>query len=83
VLDDISHTDEFYRHALYLLVKLSANAQLLPTSLFIHGVNIGPSRDPLYGGGFADIYHASYGGTEVAVKKLRFSEDQRKHIHRV
>jgi hypothetical protein len=66
-----------------LLVKLSANTRILPTSLFVHGVDIGPIRDPSYAGGFADIYHGLYEGYEVAVKKLRFFEDKRTHIHQV
>jgi hypothetical protein len=46
-------------------------------------VDIGPVRDPSYAGGFADIYHGRYEGFEVAVKKLRFFEEQRADIHRV
>jgi hypothetical protein len=72
-----------YRHALYLLVTLSTNTHVLPTSLFVHGVDIGSVRDPSHGGGFADIYRGRYKGIEVAVKKLRFSEEQRAHVHRV
>jgi hypothetical protein len=55
MLDELRLNDEFYRHALYLLVKVSANTRILPTSLFVHGVDIGPIRDPSYAGGFADI----------------------------
>jgi hypothetical protein len=82
-LDRLELDDVICRHALYLLVTLCANTYLLPTSLFVQGVDIGSIRDPSHGGGFADIYRGRYKGLEVAVKKLRFSEEQRAHIHRV
>jgi hypothetical protein len=83
ILDRHELNDVICRHALYLLVKLSANTYILPTSLFVQGVDIGSMRDPLHGGGFADIYRGRHKGLEVAVKKLRFSEEQRAHVHRV
>lgn len=82
-LDELQLNYDFYRHALYLLVKLSANTNSLPTSLFVHGVDIGKTRDPTNTGGFADIYRGRYEGFEVAVKKLRFFDEQRDTIHKV
>jgi hypothetical protein len=64
-------------------VKLSANTNILPSSLFVRGVDLGPVRDPSYAGGFADIYRGQYAGFEVAVKKLRVYEEKRGEIHRV
>jgi serine/threonine protein kinase len=82
-LDGLEPND-FYRHALYLLVKLFANTNVLPTSLFVQGVDIGSVRDPSRGGVFADIYRGHHNGIEVAVKMLRFfSEEPRVHAHRV
>jgi hypothetical protein len=83
-LDELRLGDEFYRHALYLLVKLAANSNILPTSLFVHGVDIGSIRDPIYGGGFADIYQGRFEGIDVAVKKLRLNDGtDRAKIHSV
>jgi hypothetical protein len=82
-LDRLELNDVICRHALYLLVKLSADTHILPTYLFVQGVDIGSIRDPSHGGGFADIYRGRYKGLEVAVKKLWFSEEQRAHVHRV
>jgi hypothetical protein len=83
-LDELGPDDQFHRIALYLLVKLSANSHKLPASLFVRGVDIGPVRDASHGGGFADIYLGQHAGIAVAVKKLRFSdEEQRVHAHRV
>lgn len=82
-LDELQLNHDFYRHALYLLVKLSANTNSLPTSLFVRGVDIGKTRDPTNTGGFADIYRGRYEGFEVAVKKLRFFDEQRDTVHKV
>jgi hypothetical protein len=82
-MDNLRPSDNFYRHALYLLVNLSASSHKLPTSLFVQGVDIGSIRDPLHGGGFADIYRGRYNGLEVAVKKLRIFTHERERVHRV
>jgi hypothetical protein len=82
-LDELRLGDEFYRHALYLLVKLASNSNILPTSLFVSGVDIGAVRDPIHGGGFADIYQGRFEGMDVAVKKLRFHGGDREQLHRV
>lgn len=55
-----------------LLVKLSKTAGVLPTSMFLKGVEC-RDRDTVAGGGFADIFHASYQAQEVALKRLRVS----------
>src|SRR5882762_3206991 len=67
-----------------LLVKLSENCGILPSSLSIVGIrNCG--KDPVAGGGFADIFQASYQGKDVALKRLRYfqAHQQREKIHRV
>jgi serine/threonine-protein kinase TNNI3K len=51
-------------------VKLAASSEKLPSSLFVHGVKL-DSRDPFFGGGFADVYRGVCEGETVAVKKPR------------
>ncbi|KAF8174634.1 hypothetical protein K438DRAFT_1980100 [Mycena galopus ATCC 62051] len=62
---------EHTRMAFRLIRKLSESCDRLPSSLFIVGVN---NRDeyPVCGGGFGDIYHASYGDQRVALKRMRY-----------
>ncbi|KAJ6476335.1 kinase-like domain-containing protein [Mycena sanguinolenta] len=61
---------EHTRMALRIVRKLSESCDRLPSSLFIFGVE---ERDehPTFGGGFGDIYRASYGGERVALKRMR------------
>ncbi|KAF8169200.1 kinase-like domain-containing protein [Mycena galopus ATCC 62051] len=63
-------TQEHNRMALRIIRKLSESCDMLPTSLFIVGVH---DRDehPSFGGGFADVYRASYGNQRVALKRMR------------
>ncbi|KAJ7045251.1 kinase-like domain-containing protein, partial [Mycena alexandri] len=53
-----------------MILKLSEACDRLPSALFITGVT---ERDefPLFGGGFGDIYQASYAGQRVALKHIR------------
>ncbi|KAJ7464201.1 kinase-like domain-containing protein [Mycena galericulata] len=53
-----------------LLEQLAEVSEQLPSRLFISGIN---DRDehPTFGGGFGDVYRASYLGTPVALKRLR------------
>ncbi|KAJ6457246.1 kinase-like domain-containing protein, partial [Mycena sanguinolenta] len=53
-----------------LILKLSEACDKLPSSLFITGV-AGRTEHPAFGGGFGDIYQASYGGKTVALKHAR------------
>jgi hypothetical protein len=82
-LDQLGPNDNFFSRALYLLIKLSTAANILPTSLFVRNVDIGRARDPWRCGAFADIFRGHYGGCEVVVKKLRFFSEGRAHAHRV
>ncbi|KAF7316134.1 Kinase-like protein [Mycena indigotica] len=43
----------------------------IPSPLFIHGVS-GRKEHPSFTGGFGEIYHASYAGKPVALKRLRY-----------
>ncbi|KAF7373319.1 Kinase-like protein [Mycena sanguinolenta] len=63
-------TQEHTKMALKIIRRLSALCDKLPSSLFIVGVE---ERDehPSFGGGFGDIYRASYGGQRVALKRMR------------
>ncbi|KAJ7883964.1 kinase-like domain-containing protein, partial [Mycena leptocephala] len=53
-----------------LILKLSEGCDRLPSSLFITGVT-GRNEHAIFGGGFGDIYQASYAGKTVALKHIR------------
>lgn len=53
-----------------LLVKLSKASGQLPPSLLLRGV-VCSDRDSVAGGGFADIFRATYNDQPVALKRLR------------
>ncbi|KAJ7717948.1 kinase-like domain-containing protein [Mycena metata] len=53
-----------------LIVQLSEAADLLPSSLTIHGIE--NTKETALGGNFGDIFTASHRGQAVAVKRLRF-----------
>ncbi len=57
-----------------LLRKLSVQSTTLPSFLFLFGISCtGDDRlDPRGVGGFSDIFYGTYGGTPVALKRLRF-----------
>ncbi|KAF7324409.1 Kinase-like protein [Mycena sanguinolenta] len=62
-----------------LMQEVSEAVEQLPSSLFIPGVN---DRDehPMFGGGFSDVYQASYQGKTAALKRLRtFTADSTPH----
>jgi hypothetical protein len=63
-----------------LLVKVSEACNLLPASLSIKGVTeVGLSA--VFGGGFADIFQATYKGRDVALKRLRlFHANAEEHL---
>ncbi len=53
-----------------LLMGLARKTGTLPKTLFLQGIEC-KDRDPVGGGGFADIYLASYNGQPVALKRIR------------
>ncbi|KDQ51599.1 hypothetical protein JAAARDRAFT_199053 [Jaapia argillacea MUCL 33604] len=54
-------------------------SQQLPPSLFIKDIyNYG--KDPIAGGGFADIFKGSWGGKAVAMKRVRFFLTQTREL---
>ncbi|KAJ7286749.1 kinase-like domain-containing protein [Mycena rebaudengoi] len=53
-----------------IILKLSEACDKLPSSLFITGVT-GRDEHATFGGGFGDIYQASYAGKTVALKLVR------------
>ncbi|KAJ7231346.1 kinase-like domain-containing protein [Mycena rebaudengoi] len=77
-LDVIQHTldrgllieQEHNAKARRMIVKLSEACDTLPSSLFITGVS-GRDNHATFGGGFGDIYRASYKGKTVALKQMR------------
>jgi hypothetical protein len=68
---------------IYILVKLCLRNTTFPSSLFVPDVDIGDVRDPVEGGGFADIFKGRRDGLDVAVKRLRTFEKDRARIHKV
>ncbi|KAF7336054.1 hypothetical protein MSAN_02319200 [Mycena sanguinolenta] len=66
-----------------LMQKVSEAGEQLPSSLFITGVN-DHDEQPTFGGGFGDIYQASYQGRRVALKRIRtFTADSTTHRNRL
>ncbi|KAJ6518641.1 kinase-like domain-containing protein, partial [Mycena sanguinolenta] len=58
------------RMARRMIRKLSERCDKLPSSLFITGVS-GREEHPTFGGGFGDIFRASYNEKPVALKRMR------------
>ncbi|KAF7374431.1 hypothetical protein MSAN_00327200 [Mycena sanguinolenta] len=53
-----------------IIRKLACSSDKLPSALFITGIT-GKEEYPTFGGGFADIYRASYNNRTVALKYMR------------
>ncbi|KAJ7145880.1 kinase-like domain-containing protein, partial [Mycena epipterygia] len=53
-----------------IIRKLSESCDKLPSALFITGVS-GREEHPTFGGGYGDIYRASYNNKPVALKHMR------------
>lgn len=59
--------------------KLAETDGKLSSSVFISGVK-DPDEHPTFGGGFGDVYRASYAGKMVALKRIRtFTADFASH----
>ncbi|KAJ7145876.1 kinase-like domain-containing protein, partial [Mycena epipterygia] len=63
-------TQEHSRRARRIIRKLSESCDKLPSALFITGVS-GREEYPTFGGGYGDIYRASYNNQPVALKHMR------------
>jgi hypothetical protein len=61
-------------------VKLSAASGLLPSALFLAGIDVGENREPVDGGRFADIFRGTYLGKTVAMKRLRIPDHEKQNI---
>jgi hypothetical protein len=68
---------------LYLLIKLAAASQQLPTHIFLDGVDLGDARDPWRIGGFADIFRGQYRSQLVVGKRLRLQNLDKQVVHKV
>ncbi|KAF7336076.1 Kinase-like protein [Mycena sanguinolenta] len=69
--------------ARHLMQKVSEAGEQLPSSLFIEGVS-DHDEHPTFGGGFGDVFQASYQGKMVALKRIRtFTADSTTHRHRL
>ncbi|KAJ7717965.1 hypothetical protein B0H16DRAFT_1242379, partial [Mycena metata] len=53
-----------------LVVQLAEAFDLLPSSLFVHGIDC--TKPSQLGGSFGDIFEASQQGQAVALKQLQF-----------
>ncbi|KAF7356488.1 Kinase-like protein [Mycena venus] len=63
--------EEQSRMARRVIRKLSESCDRLPSSLFITGVSA-REEHPTFGGGYGDIYRASYIDRPVALKRMRY-----------
>ena len=61
---------DFGHDAHRILVKLSEASNILPAALSVNGVTL-LEKHAKFGGGFSDIFRASYQGKEVALKRMR------------
>jgi hypothetical protein len=71
------------RRLLYLLIKLAAASEHLPSSMFLNGVDLGDVRDPWTTGGFADIFRGTFQGQRVVGKRLRLHNLDKQAVHKV
>ena len=69
----------FLKKAHRLTVKLHMTCGMLPPSLIITGVK-DCNKAVVSGGGFADVFHASYRGKMVALKCLRDYQLNKRHV---
>lgn len=69
------HMETTIRRASRLLIKISRHTEMLPSSLFLRDIKLHDSS-AVSGGGFSDIFRASYYGRLVALKRVRvFTSD--------
>ncbi len=60
----------FRRKLRRVTVRSAQEADALPSSIYIEGVDL-PDRNRVGGGGYADVYKGVLDGTQVAVKQVR------------
>ncbi|KAF7319101.1 Kinase-like protein [Mycena chlorophos] len=76
-------TPDAIKKARRIIHKLSAACGLLPTTLYITGVTEREAH-PTFGGGYGDIYRASYENKPVALKYMRhFLRGSSAHRHQL
>jgi hypothetical protein len=66
-----------------ILLKLAANSGRIPRGLFLDNVVMGAARDAAEFGGFADVFRGAHNGSDVAIKRLRISKEDRAAVHSV
>ncbi|KAJ7663065.1 kinase-like domain-containing protein [Mycena polygramma] len=64
-----------------MLLRLTTTSNRLPSSIFISGV-VDCDEHPTFGGGYGEIYRATYGKKLVAVKRLRVWHGQHEEAGR-
>lgn len=73
MLDDYRRSKHDSFHPLcYVMIKFALACAMVPSSLFVSGVQFAGSDDPICGG-FADVFCGKLAGKSVAVKRLRIS----------
>ncbi|KAF7373444.1 Kinase-like protein [Mycena sanguinolenta] len=74
--------EEDSRMARRMIRKLSERCDMLSSSLFIAGVS-GREEHPTFGGGYGDIFRASYNEKPVALKRMRYflRGAELRHVH--
>ncbi|KAF9788667.1 kinase-like domain-containing protein [Thelephora terrestris] len=81
-IDSPQLTESLRKKALHALCKLCDSCQLLPIECVL-GDELVETKIQIGSGGFADVWGGTYGGMQVAVKRLRFREsDNFKKIYR-
>lgn len=72
-IDSPQLTESLRKKALHVLCKLCDSCQLLPAECVL-GDELVETEIQVGSGGFADVWQGTYGGTQVAIKRLRIRE---------
>lgn len=67
-------TEPLRKAALHVLCKLCGLYKLLPTDCVL-GEELVETGTQVGSGGFADVWQGTYGGMQVAIKRLRVGEN--------
>jgi len=76
-------TEPLWKAALRMLCKLCGSYKLLPTDCVL-GEELVETGTQIGSGGFADVWQGTYGGMQVAIKRLRVGgNDDLTKLHKV
>jgi hypothetical protein len=84
-MDHAPPNHRWRRRIFYLMVKIAAEHEALPDTLFLAGTIFHNVEKPWRFGGLADIFRGTYNKVPVVGKRLRVSDDdaRKKYIHKV